>query len=299
MFGKIEKNRVDQYISEYDSYMNIVEISYGDISAKIDMDEGMNVVSLKKNGIECLIYDDSRRKSGATYAIPILFPTPNRTKNNSYSYCKRDVKTVMHGYARHTSFVEISRDLNSVTGYSDFNGNEYCFHSISLTVRISIVDKTLHWDFHVENHDNIDFPFSIALHPFFDKRVFHSLSSDCKEAMITTDDLLPTGEVSILEESFISPRKIDEIDLDTVFLSDDTIESTLIGDDFSLSIKGSDEFNHVVIFSSPDRPFICVEPQTGSTDCVNLHNRGFERVANLLVLAPEESKDLSVDFLFK
>ena len=280
--------------------MKTIKINTKNTSAIIDLEDGMNVISLERNGIECIICDLERKKNGGTYAIPILFPTPNRTKDNHFVYNGEEVATVMHGYSRHSEFTLIEQTENSVTAKSDFKDSEYAHYNASMTVKISLYNDTLRWDFDIKNNDTKPFPYSIALHPFFIKSLFDSVKSDCQERMLTDDALIPTGKCVKLDEneSFLKPRDINTIKLDTVFLSDKAIESTLIGKEFSLSIKGSDEFRHVVIYTSPEKPFICIEPQTGSTDFVNLDAHGFNREANLLELKEGASAHSLVEFKF-
>lgn len=271
--------------------MRKINIVNGDISAVVDMDEGMNVVSLIYKDVETVICDEERKKSGGTYAIPVLFPTPNRTSNNYYIFNGKKTETVMHGNARHSVFDVVENGKDFVLGRAFFG-------SIELCVRISISPDRIRWDFDVCNNGPETFPFSIALHPFFDKHVFKYLSSDIEEEMVTTPELIPTGKMIKLPSDYMDKKDIDSINLDTVFYSPRAVSSILYGPDFSMEIKGSDDFKHVVIYTNPEKEFVCVEPQTGSTDFVNLSQKGFEREANMLTVEPSGKKSLSVEFKF-
>jgi len=56
----------------------MISIAKGDIRLVIDPEFGMTIHSLAYRGKELIHLDLDRRATGATYGIPILFPTPNR-----------------------------------------------------------------------------------------------------------------------------------------------------------------------------------------------------------------------------
>lgn len=261
------------------------------MSAIVDMDEGMNVVSLMYKDVETIICDNERRMNGGTYAIPILFPTPNRTNNNFYIFNGRKTETVMHGSARHTAFDVVENSQEHVLGKASFG-------QVQLLVGVSLDFDVIRWDFEVRNGSPEEFPFSIALHPFFSKDVFRYLSSDIEEEMVASEELIPTGNMIRLAPDYMDRKDVDTISLDTVFFSPRAITSTLYAKDFAMEIKGSEDFKHVVIYTNPEKDFLCVEPQTGSTDFVNLHQKGFEREANMLTVKPSGNKKLHVEFKF-
>ncbi len=269
--------------------MNIVTLKNQFITADVDLDEGMNVLSIKHKGIDAIELDEMRRDSGATYSIPLLFPTPNRTRDNYYIYNGKRVATVNHGYARKAPFALADKSDSFVLANA-------LFDRISIEERIELVESSISWAFKITNNESDEFPFSLALHPFFKKDAFKVLSCSHIEEMEAIDKL-PTGRLIECEQ--YDDRAIDEIYEDTVYYSDEPITATLKGDDLKLTIRGSEEFKHLVIFTAPEKSFICVEPQTGSTDFVNLYNKGFEKEAALLSLKPFQSKELFIAFDFE
>lgn len=276
--------------------MGNLSISNGYLSSVIDPEDGMNVVSLKYKGIEVVECDLEKKKAGRTYAIPILFPTPNRTRDDKYLFDGIEVKTFRHGFARKTSFEIIDASESAITGRALYPKTDTFPYDIELLVKISAEDNKLRWDFTIENRGDNPFPFGLALHPFFDKKLFKSVSSTLEKAMLMDDQMLPTGETQSAD--FSKGVALDNLDVDCVFLSDSVISSALYGDDFTMKISGSDEFNHVVIYTGKDFSFVCVEPQTCSTDFVNLHNKGFEKEANMLVIDKKDKKSLYIEFSF-
>lgn len=266
--------------------MNKVTIRNENITALVDLDEGMNVLSINYNGIDVIELDEKRRDSGATYSVPLLFPTPNRTRDNFYIYNGKRVDTINHGYARKAPFELLDNNASSISAKAIFD-------SILLEEKIELIGKTIKWSFRIANNGFEEFPFSLALHPFFKKSVFRTLT--CSNLLeVEAVDKLPTGK--LLECNQYNDRLIDSIDEDTVYYSDNPIKATLKSDEVSLIINGSNEFKHLVIFTSPEKSFICVEPQTGSTDFVNLHNKGYVKEAALIALKSKECKELSILF---
>lgn len=279
--------------------MEKIRIEKGNVSAAIDMAEGMNAVSIEYQGKEVIECNETRRANGATYAVPVLFPTPNRTAGGCYSFRGENVDAIVHGYARHSAFSVIDRSCSSVTGFCDF---ESCSapYSISMKLKIEAFENSLTWNFTIENRGEKEFPFSVALHPFFRKDIFEYLTLNADYEMEATSEKLPTGRlIKLNEQTGYNRRLISDINADTVYFSEHGAIAELDGDGFTLVISASPEFKHSVVYGYPGSSFICVEPQTGSTDFVNLHERGFEKAASLISLKKGESRNLFVDFCFR
>ena len=59
----------------------------------------------------------------------------------------------------------------------------------------------------------------------------------------------------------------------------------------AVSLTASAEFDHIVVFTPADRPCICLENQTCSTDAHNRHADGFVETAHLLTVEPGEAHE--------
>ena len=276
--------------------MAMIELVNGTLNATIDSDDGMNVISLKYRDVELVEFDQTRKDAGRAYAIPVLFPTPNRTKDGYYEFDGFKVPATQHGFARKTPFTIVSKEPSCVVSQAHFEKTEEFPYDIIFTVKISLEENKARWDFNIDNRSGNRFPFGLALHPFFRKDAFTGVSSTLKKSMLMDESYLPTGVTEDADFSEIAPLKT--LNVNCVFLSDECIVSRLENDDFSMTIKGSEEFNHVVLYTGTDFSFICVEPQTCSTDFINLHKRGFEKEANMLIVEGGEKRDLSIEFIF-
>lgn len=267
------------------------------VSLRADEHDGMTVVSLKFKGMETVLYDDERRKSGATYGIPILFPTPNRISGGEFTFNGKCIKGEMHGALRHAAFRITSQSETSVEGEVPFSALGETFpYDGRIKLSLHIEGTAVIWDFSVINEGDEPLAFGLALHPFFRKTAVMRFSSSLDYEMVSDDDKIPTGEC--LETDFGKEKDVQSIDTDTVFFSDSAIRSVLSSPDYSIEIAGSDEFNHVVVYTSPERPFVCVEPQTCSTDAHNLYSKGYEKESGLIIVPGNTVHELSVRMVF-
>ena len=216
------------------------------VSLRADEHDGMTVVSLKCKGMETVLYDDERRKSGATYGIPILFPTPNRISGGEFTFNGKCIKGEMHGALRHAAFRITSQSETSVEGEVPFSALGETFpYDGRIKLSLHIEGTAVIWDFSVINEGDEPLAFGLALHPFFRKTASMRFSSSL---------------------------------------------------DYEI---GSDEFNHVVVYTSPERPFVCVEPQTCSTDAHNLYSKGYEKESGLIIVPDKASHSFSAVISFK
>ncbi len=256
-------------------------------------EDGMTVCSLAYNGMETIEADEERRKAGSTYGIPILFPTPNRVSGGRYSFGGRDIAGIMHGNLRHSAFSVTAQTPASVDAELPFSalGESFPYEGI-FSLKLSVSASSARWDFDIRNEGDEPLSLGLALHPFFLKMDGMRFSSSLEYEMEADDDKIPTGKWH--RTDFGSGKDVSSIDTDTVFFSDSSIRSTLSSPAYTLEITGSEEFGHVVVYTAPDRSFICVEPQTCSTDAHNMHSKGFVKEAGLIIVPAHSSHRLWV-----
>ncbi len=265
---------------------SLLSIESGPVSARIDAQWGMTVESLCFEGQQLLVCDLERKRAGATYGIPILFPTPNRVRDLSYHYDGLLVEAMMHGFVRHRPFVVESATKSSVTGTLVFDGQDPLFpYRGTFALTISATESSLTWDFVIRNQDSRTFSWGLGLHPFFVKDLRTRLAVNVGCVMEAVDNF-PTGAVSPVAGTpwdFNAMTDVDVLAIDQVFLTDGPIKATIAGSGPTVTISASDEFGHAVIYTAPQHPFLCVEPQTCSTDAHNLSSAGLGQYAGLQV----------------
>ena len=263
-----------------------------------DPDDGMTVCSLLYKGIETIEADAERKKAGSTYGIPMLFPTPNRVSGGEYIFGGRRIEGVMHGSLRHAAFTVEDHASDSIRASLPFSALGKLFpYEGMFSLRLSLQGDSARWDIEVRNEGDVPLSFGFALHPFFCKQDGMKFSSDLEYEMEADSDKIPTGKW--WSTDFGKEKDVASIDTDTVFFSDSAIKSVLSSDAYTLTITGSDEFDHVVVYTAPDRSFVCVEPQTCSTDAHNMYSKGFRKESGLIIVPEHSCHDLWVNMSFR
>ena len=253
----------------------------------------------------------------------VLWPIPNRMRDKTYTYqgqsyslkaVKRpyDDAFLIHGLVLDQQWQHetplIGEDFVSVKTYIDITPESpyyegYPFESrLSLTYMLRKNGVSIHYTVH--NRGVKDLPFGFALHPYFstlsgkDNTVITVPANSVMEADAT---LLPTGRILPLDGIMYTmfdlrqPVPIAHLKLDHVYTDVHKNECAIIdykAQAMQLSITASNEFTHAVVFTPPpevDGPYFCLEHQTCSTDALNLHAQGLNKMAHLLEVHPGES----------
>ncbi len=272
------------------------------MQAILDPRAGLTVESLSYRGTELIIADMQRKAAGATYGIPILFPTPNRVRDSTYLFANRRYSAQMHGFVfRRAIAVEAVADDRAV-GAMQFDGTDPLFpHAGSFKVAVSLQEDTIRWDFSVTNASELSLAYGIALHPFFIKRKGMHLVVNTQSLMedvekYPTGGLIPNAEAPW---DFTQGVAVDSLAIDHVFVTEGPVQASLVSEEYTVEIVGSEIFDRTVIYTAEEQPFICVEPQSCSTDAHNLAEAGFGDAAALVIVEPGQCSDSWVEFRIK
>lgn len=287
------------------SYYNheVYQLNCNKSQLLIDSSDGLTAISYIVNSIEYIWYSKERYESGATYGIPILYPTPNRVSNSICHFHHEVFPAIMHGVARKQSFTNLqitSTDSSiSISGELHFNKEcdyfKYFPFTHILKMKITLTENHVIWNYEVINLDEKPLGFGIALHPFFNTHTNCSITSNASCYMHSDQHNLPNGAYSpVLHTPYDlnDLHPIDTLNLDTVYYhTQDTqlsskISYPTIGT--QLIVESDSLCNHCVIFTPQKQPFVCVEPQTCSTDCHNLYHLGFIKESNLIIVEPNQ-----------
>ncbi len=291
----------------------VYRLAFGDLEALVDPWHGMSVVSLLLQGQELLWYDELRYRAGNTYGITILFPTPNRIRDDHFLFDGRLVgPSRMHGFAKDVRYNVAALDIDSscvhIAGSFLLSEGSPVFPEfpfpLEFIVSISLSDGRIRWDYTVRNLGKTSLGYGFALHPFFARPQEASVRLNAEYAMAAGPDKLPTGAllpVAGTRFDLMSGRPVDDLQgLDTVYYSPDrlTCQISFGQPGFSQAFLTSEEFRHFVVYAPDGASFFCVEPQTCSTDCHNLYDRGDREVSNLLLVGPGDERSGWVELVF-
>jgi aldose 1-epimerase len=288
----------------------IYRLSNDTLTAYINPADGMNVVKLCFHEIEVISYQEHRARAGATYGIPILFPTPNRTKDSVFIFDEKRCSTKMHGIARNAAFnieeVYSNHYIATIKGSLSIEKDTLIYSSFpfacTLTVQISLSEEGLHYQYEVINQDNKRLPFGFGLHPFFNKINDETLVCiPTQKMMVKDENFIPTGQILNVKDTpydLSRGKKISELDLDDVYMNASSKPAAILTfKDFQIVIDYDEAFSHMVIYTPKDESFFCIEPQTCSTDAINLYEYGEKEASNLTIL--EAGEKASGEVMFK
>ncbi|MCI0421244.1 MAG: aldose 1-epimerase, partial [Acidobacteria bacterium] len=285
------------------------------LEARIVPEAGSNLYSLKIGGTELLVQPTEWGTTPSLrYGFPVLFPTPNRVRDSkfifdghTYSFPPNERTNFIHGLVHKLAWqagtASADKKSAAVESYLDWDSSQEGFklfpikHRLSL--RFTLDAQGVKLAFTVENRDAKRLPFGFAFHPWFQilgSRAETYLRVPAQKHM-EAEGLLPTGKLEDLQGTpydLREPVSLEALKLDDVYwgLTPERIPGYEARDKgVKVSLGASPEFTHMVVYTPPGRPFFCMENQTCSTDAHNLHAKGLEKEAHLLIV--EKGKKVS------
>lgn len=270
----------------------------------------------------------SRLLKNDMFGNSILFPTPNRVRNHTFSFqgqkvemVKNEVPRTQHGIAMDSRWELLRLESRKDCALAEA---EFCIRKgdenyrafpweCSLRVVYCLTEDTFSFTYRVKNLSRRPMPFGIGLHPWFllpEKPQEVSLRMSAEYCFETTEDLLPTkrlldvrGNEKLDLNRF---RSVRELDLDTVFLTEGRDVCLRYRDlGYQIRIHATKEFFAGVVFTAFSRGMVrkgyeafCVETQSCCTDAINLYEEGFEK-SGLLILSPGEEKAGEIQYLLE
>ena len=266
--------------------------------------------------------DAELRRGGFAFGYPLLFPFPNRLPEGHYSFEGRALKADVNfkdGHAIHGLVCD--RPWKVVeTGANDERGawatatfdtrdfpevqRQYPFSCI-VTATYSVLAGELNLAFSAQNVGEGNLPMGFGIHPWFPCPLTEQgeraqcellVPANARWELESLDYLLPTGNIPPVEGTaydFRQARALGDIFLDEVYtdlsFDGDWHRSRFLDrqSGLALDMKASSVFREYVVYAPLDRDVICLEPYSGTTNAVNLHNQGVD--GGLVVLAPQES----------
>jgi aldose 1-epimerase len=270
---------------------------------------GNNAFSMKVNGHDVLYWpfasiDDFKKKPGLA-GTPLLAPFANRLDEpaihaNGKRYAlDTELGNVgapipIHGFVQYTDrwkVVEAKADKGSawMTARLEFFREpawmqQWPFaHTIEMTYLLQ--GGVLEVRTQLTNMSAEPMPVSIGFHPYFkltdSTRNEWTISVPARRRWLLAANKLPTGETEPIERLFPDPKAAPLVkhDLDDVFSdlvrdAQGRATASLRGKSQRLDVVVGPKYRSLVIWSPPDRPFICFEPMAGITNAVNLAHKG-------------------------
>lgn len=285
-------------------------LTMGALSLTVCPEDGMNIHGIVFDGRTVVEIQEDRRRAGKLYGVPILYPTPNRVRDNTWTVGAKTCPAIMHGIARymefHTETVEETETCCRITAVCEWGeGQErYALFPYASQMRVILENdgSQIRFSYEVDNRDEKTLPFGLALHPFFSSDRTEEIFVYADACMEMTEEKLPTGTlipVSGTEYDLRGGRGVAQLDLDHVYTAmEGHPKAKMLFSGYELTLDASEEFGHMVVFT-PDAPFFCLENQTCSTDAHNMYQKGWKRESGLIQVRPGESQKGWVTFRFQ
>ena len=265
--------------------------------------DGMNIYQID--------WEEARYQRKATYGVPVLYPTPNRSENLKIQAYGKQYDARMHGLVKNLPFqvktAETDGQAALVTGVLEWNEEQPDFAMFPFPSTLSITVKALPdevvWSYQVDNRGEGELSYGIAIHPYFSKREQEvKISVPAASVMEMTEEKIPTGKLIPAGETvpdLRTPVLVDGLSLDHVYTDCPAgAYAEIFYKDCKVKLEATEEFGHIVVFT-PDAPFFCVENQSCSTDCFNLFAKGYARESGLQAVHAGQKKSGEVRFVFE
>ena len=273
--------------------------------------DGMNIYQIDWEGRHMIDWEEARYQRKATYGVPVLYPTPNRSENLKIQAYGKQYDARMHGLVKNLPFqvktAETDGQAALVTGVLEWNEEQPDFAMFPFPSTLSITVKALPdevvWSYQVDNRGEGELSYGIAIHPYFSKREQEvKISVPAASVMEMTEEKIPTGKLIPAGETvpdLRTPVRVDGLSLDHVYTDCPAgAYAEIFYKDCKVKLEATEEFGHIVVFT-PDAPFFCVENQSCSTDCFNLFAKGYARESGLQAVHAGQKKSGEVRFVFE
>lgn len=253
------------------------------------------------------------RPSG--HGIPILFPFPNRIRDSRFVWegCEyvipaevglRDKQDQsIHGFCLDRPWRVVEQGERFAVGQFQLSVDAperrpFWPADFVIEVRYELRGATLRCDICIENPDSVPLPWGFGTHPYFHvpldegSRLANCLIQVPANHEWVLKDCLPIGhcrevsrEKDLREGEYLDVLKLDDV-LTNLDVTSGYIESSIIDEAAGLQVtqRCGPEFREYVVFTPPERPCVCLEPYTCTTDAINLQSRDID--SGLRVLPP-------------
>jgi aldose 1-epimerase len=268
----------------------LIVLSEGDVKARILPSIGFNCIGFSRRGVE-LIYPPqdaaslSARPSG--FGVPILFPFPNRIEDGRFTFEGVDVQLdipetiphTIHGFVLNRPWEVIDQGASQDDGAWVSGG----FRSEDFP------EVTRQFPFPFEVTATYRLKGEALILEIEGKNIpgdqYWPLREDC---IPTGERVAVTGKYDLQRLTPIGEETYDDV-WSGVVLTDGASACEYLDPSVEIGVKieADASFREWVTYAPPDKPVICFEPYTCTTNAVNLDSKGID--AGLVRLAPGES----------
>jgi aldose 1-epimerase len=287
-------------------------------SAQIRPDIGFNCFSFKArvNGrpVEALWAEPAFAEGEgrpSRSGMPVLFPFAGRIQNGAFSFEGKEYTikhgaengpNAIHGFVFNRRWRVVEYAANRVVG--EFQGSIDAPETLTewpsdyrIQIAYTVSDAMLTTDITISNPGKGVLPFTFGLHPYFRVPLGRgdaeqTISTVPADSLWVLEDLLPTGEQRPVDEArdFRNGKAFPVTQVDDVLTDLTAVNGEIVasvedrGSGVRLVERFSDDYRFCIVYTSPNRESIAIEPYTGAPDPFRVQSLGLD--PKLILLEP-------------
>ncbi len=217
---------------------------------------------------------------------PVLFPTPGKLVDDAWSYAGKTGSMKQHGFARNQAW-----QVDATTGSSaalsldsDATTRAQFPWDFTFQMLFTLTGKTLRLEQRITNRSATAMPFGVGFHPYFFVPDAEKATARITTAARHAFDNVTKRNIDLAVD-LAGPINLAQKEVDLHLLDHGSTESTLTWSGGTVTLRGSAEYTHWVVWTLAGRDFVCLEPWTCPGNALNTSDR-------LLTLAPAEVRTL-------
>ncbi|WP_193181248.1 aldose 1-epimerase [Nisaea sediminum] len=220
--------------------------------------------------------------SGSWGSFPLV-PFSNRIRDARFEWdgeihrieaTEKGAPNAIHGHGRSLSWTIDQVTAQSIDMSYDYMPGDWPF-AYRAEQHIVLADGALSLEMRLVNRGDRSMPAGLGHHPYFPWRGGPVVEAGFEDYWPAVDGVLPDGPVTLPPEFDFSAGIPLPRGLDNGFSGwDGRLSIVWPGDGATLTMCGSAELGHMILFSPPQRNFFCAEPVSHAIDAVNLAARG-------------------------
>ncbi len=219
--------------------------------------------------------------------IPVLFPSPGKLENDRWSRNGKSGALKQHGFARNAAWKVAQTDVSTraqatlALDSSEETRKEYPF-DFRVELTFSLRAPTLRIGITVENKSAEPMPYGFGFHPYFLAPLAEKSAAHIETTATRAWDNVEKRERPLGKIQLGGPEQ------DLHLLDHPNTSSALHLPRGAVAVDGSPQFKRWVIWTLPEKEFICLEPWTCPGNALNTGE-------GLRTLAPGLSDSLWVE----
>jgi galactose mutarotase-like enzyme len=277
-----------------------IRVLSDDTIVEVAPDRGGLITRWSVSGREHLYLDEATlldRTKSVRGGVPVLFPTPGKLVGDAWSWRGKSGSLKQHGFARNLAWSVVERgpgahlrmriedDASTIANFP---------WRFTFELDITIVNTSVRIAGAITNRGDASegpMPCGYGFHPYFPVSI-----ADKARAKITSDATRAFDNRTGRDVDFDATKLDlggDEVDLHLLD-HHGTKSALIIPGAPSVALEGSAHFRRWVVWTLPQKPFVCLEPWSCPGDALNREREGDR---DLVVLAAGERHDFTLTLL--